>query len=45
MQAIPAAWLVDKQGRAHAGGQEDDLDAEIAKLIADKPLADAAGTK
>ena len=45
VQAIPAAWLVDKQGIAHSVGEDDDLDAEIAKLIADKPAPDAAGTK
>ena len=37
VQAIPAAWLVDRQGLAHAISEETDLDAEIAKLTDAKP--------
>lgn len=37
VQAIPAAWLVDKQGLAHSVGEDADLDAEIAKLVDAKP--------
>ena len=37
VQSIPAAWLVDKKGLVHAVDQDADLDAEIGKLIADKP--------
>ncbi len=33
VQAIPAAWLVDKKGLVHAVDEEADLDAEIAKLV------------
>ena len=33
VQAIPAAWLVDRQGFAHPLELGADLDAEIAKLI------------
>ena len=36
VQAIPAAWLVDKKGFVHAVDEEADLDAEVAKLLADK---------
>ena len=37
VQSIPAAWLVDKKGLAHAVSQEADLDEEIAKLLEAKP--------
>ncbi len=37
VQSIPAAWLLDKQGLAHAVEREADLDAEIAKLLEAKP--------
>ena len=37
VQAIPAAWLVDKQGLVHQIGEDADLDMEIAKLIDAKP--------
>ncbi len=37
VQSIPAAWLVDKKGLVHAVDQDADLDAEIARLVADKP--------
>ena len=37
VQAIPAAWLVDKKGLVHAVGEDADLDAEIDKLVAEKP--------
>ena len=37
VQSIPAAWLVDKKGLAHAVDQDADLDEEIAKLVEAKP--------
>ena len=36
VRAIPAAWLVDKKGLVHAVDEDADLDAEVAKLIAEK---------
>ena len=37
VQSIPAAWLVDKKGLAHAVDREADLDAEITRLLDEKP--------
>ncbi len=37
VDAIPAAWLVDRQGLLHQVDREADLDTEIAKLIDSKP--------
>ena len=47
VQSIPAAWIVDKQGLVHEVDPESDLDAEVAKLLADgsAPLAPAADAK
>lgn len=36
VRSIPAAWLIDKKGLVHAVDQDADLDAEIAKLLAEK---------
>ena len=37
VQAIPAAWLVDRKGYVHPVGMQADLDAEIAQLIDAQP--------
>ena len=37
IDAIPAAWLVDRQGFLHPVDREADLDEEVSKLVAAKP--------
>ena len=45
VESIPATWILDKKGLAHELDPESDLDAEVAKLLADgsasAPAADA----
>ena len=48
VEAIPAAWLVDKKGLVHEVDPDADLDAQVAKLLADggsAPVAAAEGKK
>ena len=36
LEVIPTAWLVDRKGYAHPLALDADLDAEVAKLVAEK---------
>ena len=36
LEVIPTAWLMDREGHAHPLALDADLDAEIAKLVAQK---------